>query len=139
MKLCWKLHATAELHTDLTADAAEDALRPALGTQFHGGQTGDTWKLSRRDRNVFRPSVQLNMQPDGEGTQLLVQYRLDKTLLIFMCVWTVLVIGFSLCNNVYLIATLLLFWGALLVGFSHGVNQAEQTLMTLFGAYKIEN
>lgn len=137
MKLYWKLHETTELHTDRTLEDAEKTMRSAVGVQFHGKADGDEWALTHHDRNIFRPSLRLKMNTEEDGTLICAAYRIDKTLLIFMCVWTVIVIGLAIWRNPLLLLTLLLFWGAVLIGFSIGVKASNRDLMALFEAYEI--
>ena len=137
MKLNLTLHATAELQTDLSLEETEKRLRASVGAQFHGKETDGTWQLSHQDHNFFRPALRVTLGLDGDGTVIRTEYRADKALLIFMCAWTLLVIVLALLRNPLLLLTLLLFWGAVIVGFSAGVKSAGQDLMSLLEAYEV--
>ena len=138
MKLNLKLHETAELLTDLSLDEAEKRLRAMLGAQFLGKEDNGTWFLAHQDHNFFRPALQVTLGLNAEGTTIRTEYRVDRTLLIFMCVWTALVIAFALWKGPLLLLTLILFWGAVFVGFSVGVRSAGQDLMRQLEAYEID-
>ena len=138
MKLYWRLHKTTELHSDLDLSEADKVIRSAVGQQFHGNSDGQGWQLSHIDRNFFRPALRLEIRIDEDGTLIRAEYRMDKTLLIFMCIWSALVIVFSLWKGWLLLVTLLFFWGAVFIGFANGVRQSDQELMALLSAYEIE-
>ena len=138
MKLNLKLHETAELMTDLPLDEAEKRLRATLGAQFLGKEENGTWFLSHQDHNFFRPALQVTLGLNTEGTTIRTDYRADRTQLIFMCAWTILVVALALWRGLLLLLTLILFWGAVLVGFSVGVRSAGQDLMRQLEAYVIE-
>ena len=137
MKLYWTLHETTELHTDQTPEEAEKKLRSSIGVQFHGKADGEEWALTHQDMNFFRPALRVRLLPEEDGVLLCAEYRVDKALLIFMCIWTVFVIVLAMIRNPLLLLTLLLFWGVVLVGFSIGVKASNQDLMALLDAYEI--
>ena len=138
MKLNLKLHETEELLTDLSLDETEKRLRATLGAQFLGKEENGTWFLAHQDHNFFRPALQVTLGLNAEGTTIRTEYLVDRTLLIFMCAWTALVIALSLWRGAVLILTLFLFWGAVFVGFSVGVSSAGQDLMRQLEAYVLD-
>lgn len=137
MKLNMMLHKTTELQTDLALDETEKHLRASIGAQFHGKEENGTWLLAHHDYNFFRPALCVTLGLSDDGTVIRTEYSLDKTLLIFMCAWTLLVIALSVWRGPLLLLTLILFWGAVVAGFFVGVRSADQDLMSLLGAYEI--
>lgn len=137
MKLSALLHRTAELHADAVSEDAEQILTGALGTQFTGKAAENVWMLSRIDRNPFRPAIQLRFVPEEDGTLLWLDYRADRMLLLFMLVWSLVVIGIAVWKGWLMLVMLPVFWVFVLVGFSSGIKKANQDLIDLFGAYEI--
>lgn len=137
MKLSVRLHKTAELHAETAPEDAVQTLTGMLGTKFSGKETADGWVLSRLDRNLFRPVIGLRFMPEESGTLLWLDYRVDRMLLIFMLVWSLVVIGIAVWKGWLMLVMLPVFWAFVVIGFSSGVKKANQDLIDLFGAYEI--
>ena len=132
------LHATAELHADMDPDATQVLLRGGLGASFTGKQKEDeSWELSRLDRNLFRPTVGVSLEPDGDGTLIRVDCRPDKGVMLFMAAWTVLLIGTVIWKGWPMLLSIPVFWAFVFIGFPIGSKGAVQTLTDLLGAYEI--
>lgn len=137
MKLFLTLHATAELLTEQTAEECAETMKLALGTKFRGKEDAQGWELSHIDRNFFRPAVHLECVPDADGTILSVKFQPDRMLLIFMCIWTLIVIAVSAWKGWLTLIMLPVFWAVMIVGFSAGVQPVKDALMELFSANEV--
>lgn len=137
MKLYVKLHATAELHSDADADSVNDTFSHSIGMQFLGGRTEDGWMLTRADHNFFRPAVTVRMLPEEDGTLVMVQFKPDRGLMIFMAFWSLVVIGIAAWKSWLLLVMLPVFWACVFVGFARGVRDGKNDLIDLLGAYEV--
>ncbi len=137
MKLFLKLHATAELHTDADADGVNNTMSHSIGMQFFGGKTDDGWALSRTDHNFFRPAIRLSMCPEEDGTLVTADFSADRTLMIFMVLWSLVVIGIAVWKGWLLLVMLPVFWACVFIGFAKGVKDGKQDLIELLGAYEV--
>ena len=132
------LHATAELRSDADTEATEALLRSSLGAAFTGKQTGDgEWLLSRLDKNFFRPSVRVRLEADGGETVIRMDCRPDKTLMVFMLVWTAILLVTVLWKGWLMLVMLPVFWACVLIGFPVGVKSAKQALIDRLSAYEV--
>ena len=137
MKLYVRLHATAQLHADAGADSVNDTLSHSIGMQFLGTGTDDGWTLYRADHNLFRPVIRVRLLPEEDGTLVTAAFLPDRTLMLFMAAWSLLVIGIAVWRNWLLLILLPLFWACVFIGFARGVRDGKQELMRLLDAYEI--
>ena len=137
MKLYVTLHATAELHADADADSVNETLGSSLGMRLQGKQTDDGWALSRRDHNFFRPAISVRTTPEEDGTLVTAEFRPDRVLMIFMAVWTLIVIGIAVWRGWLMLVLLPVFWACVFIGFAKGVKDGKQDLIELLGAYEV--
>ena len=135
MKHCPMLHATAELHTDV--DDVAGVLQTTQGMRFSVKETGDGWLLSRTDHNFFRPAIFVQLLPDEEGTLIRTEFRTDRMLLLFMCIWSLIVVGAAVWKGWLMLVLLPVFWACVWIGFALGVKDGKQDLIDLFGAYEV--
>ena len=137
MKLFLKLHATAELHTDADADGVNNTMSHSIGLRLQGKQTDNGWALSRRDRNFFRPAISVRTTPEEDGTLVTADFSADRTLMIFMVLWSLVVIGIAVWKGWLLLVMLPVFWACVFIGFAKGVKDGKQDLIELLGAYEV--
>ncbi|MBQ4464932.1 MAG: hypothetical protein II916_03080 [Oscillospiraceae bacterium] len=137
MKLYPTLHATAEFLTEKSGEECGDTMKIAVGTHFLGKEQDGAWELSHIDRNLFRPVLRLQFVPDDDGLILAADYKPDRMLLIFMLIWSLVVIAAAVWKGLLLLVMLPVFWAVMIVGFSRGVRTANDAILDAFGATEI--
>ena len=137
MKLYPTLHATAEFLTEKSAEECGDTMKLAVGTHFLGKEHDGEWELSHIDRNFFRPALRLRFVPDDDGLILAADYKPDRMLLLFMLIWSLVVIAVAVWKGLLLLVMLPVFWAVMIVGFSRGVKTANAAILEAFEATEI--
>ncbi len=105
--------------------------------RIQGSASDDGWTLSHIDRNLFRPAVFLKIVPDADGTLLWATYKPDRMLLLFMCIWSVIVFVVAAWRSWLLLILLPVFWAVMIAGFSKGVEAANASLMETCSATEV--
>lgn len=151
------------LHTDYTISQVKAILQDNLQKRnyspfdmtkeklFEGYIKGDSFKISRviHHRNSFLPMIHGDLRKSlGEGTDIVLAFRLHRAVLIFMCIWLGIVGLVALGSLFALVFVLNSFNGALLIplgmflfglmlaplGFEGEQKRAEKELISLFKA-----
>ncbi len=137
MKLYVTLHETSELQTDLPLEEAEERLRNALGTYFSGEAQEDGFHLEHVDRNPFRPQIAARLRVEDSGTLCVAEMKLHQVMLIFLCIWSLVVVAAAAWKGWLLLVMLPVFWGAGITAFSIGVRDARNALLEVLDAVEI--
>ncbi|MCR4644447.1 MAG: hypothetical protein K5695_03440 [Oscillospiraceae bacterium] len=137
MKLYLTLHETSELQTGLPLEEADERLRNACGNQFTGSQEDDHFQMEHVDRNPFRPQITVRLQLNEDGTLAVAEMKLHRTLLIFLCIWTVFVIAMAAWRGWLLLVMVPVFWAASIVAFSLGVKKSKESLIEVLDATEV--
>lgn len=125
-------------------------IRPNKSDKPYQGQIGEhSFKISRiiYSRNSFLPEIKGRIQPQGRGSQIEIEIKLDPFVIIFMYFWLSMValgafifLGVALLEQKfepeYLIPVGMLIFGSVLprIAFLPEAKKSKQFLMELFQA-----
>ena len=137
MKLFFTLHETAELQTELELEEANECLKSAYGLQFIGQQQDDAFQMEHVDKNPFRPQITVRLQVNEDGVLAVADMKLHKMMLIFLCIWSLVVVAAAAWRGWLMLVMLPVFWMAGIVGFSLGVNRSKAALIEVLDAMEI--
>lgn len=137
MKLYFSFHEVSELQTTMTLEESEACLVNAIGSGFTGTQKDDGFQLSHKDVNPFRPEIAVQLRLGDEGVLAVADMKLHPALLVFLCIWSVVVIALAVWRNWLLLVMLPVFWMIAVIAFSVGVDAAKKALTETLDAVEI--